>query len=323
MMVASAASPSGSPTRDHFNFMPYLSAPSSPKRFGEDFYLSAPTSPSSFYSQFDYFTGSNLDGDCDGGDDGFAFSVGGGSETPSRSAEELFHGGKIKPLHESSRTPLLSPRRSSPIAKGKKAVIEAFSPRRKKEVAESDGGGGERRGRDRTPAGSETSSSASKSGRRVTRSLSPYRVSHYTWEEEHQQRQRTKEEKSDLNSAPATAASSSSLSSTSKGSSGRKWRLRDFLLFRSASEGRGSSTDPLRKFHLFYKKGEEVKASSSTSTSFRGSETPRLRRKEPVSAHELHYARKRAETEDLKKRTFLPYKQGILGRLAGLGSITR
>lgn len=160
----------------------------------------------------------------------------------------------------------------------------------------------------------------------MTRSLSLCILSHYTWEEEHQQRQRTKEENSDLNSAPATAASSSnssSLSSTSKGSSGRKWRLRDFLLFRSASEGRGSSTDPLRKFHLFYKKGEEVKASSSTSTSFRGSETPRLRRKEPVSAHELHYARKRAETEDLKKRTFLPYKQGILGRLAGLGSITR
>jgi hypothetical protein len=25
----------------------------------------------------------------------------------------------------------------------------------------------------------------------------------------------------------------------------------------------------------------------------------------------------------LKKRTFLPYKQGILGRLAGLGSNTR
>jgi hypothetical protein len=38
---------------------------------------------------------------------------------------------------------------------------------------------------------------------------------------------------------------------------------------------------------------------------------------------ELHYARKKAESEDLKKRTLLPYKQGNLGSLVGLGSNTR
>nr|KYP50945.1 hypothetical protein KK1_027305 [Cajanus cajan] len=58
--------------------------------------------------------------------------------------------------------------------------------------------------------------------------------------------------------------------------------------------------------------GEEVKGSSS----FRSSDS---RKKGPVSAHELHYAMKKAESEDMKKKTFLPYRQGILGRLAGFG----
>ncbi|GAU36153.1 hypothetical protein TSUD_316820 [Trifolium subterraneum] len=291
-------SPNQSPTMDHFDFnrlSPYLSAPSSPKRFGEDFYLSAPTSPSRFFSQFE-----------DEEDVGFAFSVNRESDSSPRSAEELFHGGKIKPL-ESAKSPLLSPNRvkKSTISKGKKAIIEAFSPKNKKDYSTTP----DRRGRDRTPA-SEISSS--NSGRRVTRSHSPYRISKYTWVEEqqrnhHQQQQHSNKEDSVESVVPVTNSSKSS----------RIWRLRDFLLFRSASEGRGTSKDPFRKYPVSYNKklSEEAKVSSSI---------PRSRRKENgVSAHELHYARKKAESEDLKKRTFLPYKQGILGRLAGLGSNSR
>ena len=324
MEVAVASpSPPGSPTMDHFDFngariSPYLSAPSSPKRFGE-YYLSAPTSPSrfaEFYSEFEADGGNN--------DDGFAFFVSGESTKPSRSAEELFDGGKIKPLlkddelFESARSPLLSPAQQqpkrSPIAQGKKVLREAFSPRKKKDSDAFASSGGreseERRGRDRTPAAAVSSSS-----RRVTRSHSPYRVSHYTWEEEqHQHQQQQGSNKEDPNRASLSSTSSSSKSS-------RKWRLRDFLLFRSASEGRGSSKDPFRKYPVSFRKPEEGKASTS---SFRNSEIPpKSRRKEPISAHELHYARKKAESEDLKKRTFLPYKQGILGRLAGFGSLTR
>lgn len=293
-------SPRESPNIDHFDFnriSPYLSAPSSPKRFGEDFYLSAPTSPSRFFSQFE------------DEDAGFAFSVHRESDSSPRSAEELFHGGVIKPL-ESAKSPLLSPNRvkKSPIAKGKKAIMEAFSPKNKKD---SSLGNGERRGRDRTPA-SEFSSS--NSGRRVTRSHSPFRTSQYTWVEEQQQHKQSQINKEDSVESVQTVSSSKS---------SRIWRLRDFLLFRSASEGRGTSKDPFRKFPVSYNKklSEEGKGSSSP---FRSSEIPRPRRKDSgVSAHELHYARKKAESEDLKKRTFLPYKQGILGRLAGLGSNTR
>jgi hypothetical protein len=301
MEVLAHNSPNQSPTIDHFDFnrlSPYLSAPSSPKRFGEDFYLSAPTSPSRFFSQFE------------DEDVGFAFSVNRESDSSPRSAEELFHGGKIKPL-ESAKSPLLSPNRvkKSPISKGKKAIIDAFSTKNKKDsssLVTTTTTTPERRGRDRTPA-SEISSS--NSGRRVTRSHSPYRTSKYTWVEEQQrnQNQQQSNKEDSVESVPATNSSKSS----------RIWRLRDFLLFRSASEGRGTSKDPFRKYPVSYNKKltEEGKGSPSI---------PRSRRKENgVSAHELHYARKKAESEDLKKRTFLPYKQGILGRLAGLGSNTR
>ncbi|RDX73422.1 hypothetical protein CR513_46978, partial [Mucuna pruriens] len=302
-MEVVTSSPSRSPSMDPFDFdrariSPYLSAPSSPKRFGfgEYYYLSAPTSPSRFFTDFDdssYYWEHQHDPRKNKGDDGFAFSVTGESENPSRSAEELFQGGKIKPLmkeenlSESAKSPLLpvaQPKRSSAIGQGKKAILEAFSPKKKKEEDLSE----ERRGRDR-------SIGSSSSGHRAARSLSPYRISHYTWDEEQNQVQSNKED-----TVPTTVSKSS-----------RKWRLRDFLLFRSASEGRGSSKDPLRKFPAFYKKPEEPKGSTPASSPGPGP-GPRTRRKD-LSAHELHYARKKAESEDLKKRTFLPYKQGILG----------
>ncbi|XP_019416749.1 PREDICTED: uncharacterized protein LOC109327988 isoform X2 [Lupinus angustifolius] len=298
----------GSPLIDHFDFnyearvSPYLSVPSSPKRFGE-IYMSAPTSPSrisEFYSEFEYFSITSPTPK-DDYHDGFAFLVGESEKSP-RSAEELFHDGRIKPLKEdndllfeSAKSPLLSRKHveRSAIEQGKKVIREAFSPRRNNRESEAT------RGRDKTPS---ITSSNSNNRHRVARSHSPCREPRYTWVEESQQGSN----KEDSNKASLT-------SSSSKGS--RKWRLRDFLLFRSASEGRGSSKDPLRKYPILFKKAEEGKGSSFRSS---GSDNPpRPRRKEPLSAHELHYARKKAETEDMKKKTFLPYKQGILGRLAG------
>lgn len=293
-----------SPNRDFdFDFngirtSPYLSAPSSPQRFG-NYYLSAPTSPSRF-SEFDYFNTIDAvsakhhhhhDGDGDDADYSFAFHVSQESERSSLSAAELFDGGKIKPLK-----PQPQPQSRSPW---KKTIRDVFSPK-KEETREG-------RGRDRTPA----AMSSSNSSRRATRSLSPYRNSEYAWEEEQrlpQQRQSSKEESNP--SASLTSSSSSSKSS-------RKWRLRDFLLFRSASEGRGSSKDPLRKYSVLYKKPEEAKNSSFRSIDSSSSGPGSKRR---ISAHEFHYAMKKAESNDLKKKTYLPYRQGILGRLAGFGS---
>ncbi|KAF2309884.1 hypothetical protein GH714_005485 [Hevea brasiliensis] len=239
--------------------MPFLSAPSTPKRFG-DCSLSAPTSPSrfaDFYRRFDEFASdanstpvspkAAAAPNNSGGDD-FAFDFRSELEENSLSAEELFDGGKIRPLkppprlQTEERSPLLSSRSPrSPIAQGKRIISESAS---------------------------------------------------------------------------------------------RKWRLRDFLLFRSASEGRAADKDPLRtKYPSFFRKPEDAKNTSFRSTDSSGSVSAASRRKGPVSAHELHYTKNKAASEDLKKKTFLPYKQGILGRLAfnptahalvnGFGSLAR
>ncbi|PON45871.1 hypothetical protein PanWU01x14_255430 [Parasponia andersonii] len=342
---------------------PYSTAPSSPKRFGE-YYFSAPTSPSrlsSFYRDFNELSTANGDvygsqsppkvpfnweenpgtpknrrvQDDDGRDhDDFAFDFSVDLERTSLSADELFDGGKIRPLKPPPRLQLIEiSNQGSSSAIRKNSSPDSRSS--KKTVNE--------RGRERNTTTMLLSTStngalsSSKSGRRATRSQSPLRVSQYPWEEEDQVRQPRNKNDNKQDSALVSKASISSTTTTTttttpssnpSKSSSRKWRLRDFLLFRSASEGRASEKDPLRRYYM--KKHEDVKNASFRSTdSFGGS----ARRKGPVSAHELHYTVNKAVSEDLKKKTFLPYKQGILGRLAfnpavhalanGFGSLTR
>ncbi|XP_044475003.1 uncharacterized protein LOC123202922 [Mangifera indica] len=322
---------------------PYLSAPASPKRFGEYFFTSAPTSPSGI-SQFDReFDSLYMMNDehssvvpfdweekpgtpksqspsraiaATDNEDDFAFNFSKEMEKESLTAEELFDGGKIRPLeppprlqlddHTTLKSPLLSSRSPrSPISLGKKVIREVFSPRGKKETdpfaaaventrkqTQND------RGRERRAPDLSKSSS-----RRATRSLSPFRVSEYPWEEEETQHQQ-----------PIKQSSFSSKPSSTSKSSSRKWRLRDFLLFRSASEGHSRDKEP--KYQALFKKHEDTKNSSFRSADSSGEPMSGSRRRGQVSAHELHYTQNKAASENLKKRTFLPYKQGILGRLA-------
>lgn len=314
-----------------FNSSPHSSAPSTPKRFGE-FLFSAPASPtrmSELYREFEEFSISIDDGygntrsspsslpkkaSTDQEDD-FAFDFSVELERASLSADELFDCGKIRPMEpppsRRRQTPdsgaLKFPK--SPLNQGKKIIRSALSPKRNAANETS----ANARGRDRTPA-----LSSSNSARRTARSLSPLRVSQYPWEEQQQQNN----------------SKQSSLSSSTPGSkSSRKWRLRDFLLFRSASEGRATDKDPFRKYSTSFKKHEDLKNASFRSAESFGPSSSSSRRKGPVSAHELHYNMKRAAAEDLKKKTYLPYKQSIFGRLSfspavnaianGFGSLTR
>lgn len=57
---------------------------------------------------------------------------------------------------------------------------------------------------------------------------------------------------------------------------------------------------------------EDVKNSSFRSTDSVGSAR---RRSGPISAHEVHYTVNRAVSEEMRRKTFLPYKQGLLGCL--------
>lgn len=326
-----------------FNSSPHSSAPSTPKRFGE-YFFSAPTSPSrasEFYKEFEQFSISINDaygGSTAGSpspslpkkadhEDDFAFDFSEELERASLSADELFDGGKIRPMEPPPPRRQIPNFPKLPITQGKKIIRKALSPKRR---GDSDEKSQNARGRDRTPA-----LSSSNSGRRATRSLSPLRVSQYPWEEEQQNIQQNNDNnKKQLVQLSLVSKESLSSSASAASKSSRKWRLRDFLLFRSASEGRATDKDPFRKYSTSFKKNEDLKNSSFRSTeSFGSSSTSSSRRRGPVSAHELHYNMKRAAAEDLKKKTYLPYKQSILGRLSfspavnaianGFGSLTR
>ncbi|CAN1197446.1 hypothetical protein LINPERPRIM_LOCUS15223 [Linum perenne] len=349
--------------------LPFLSAPASPRRFG-DFTLSAPSSPSrvaEFYRSFEDFSimGQYRDDEDDQNgvpfnweerpgtpkspkklpsfkDEDFAFDFSADSEKDSLPADELFDGGKIRPLKlpprllqvEDVKSPLLSSPKSprsprSPIEKGKRIIIGALSPRKKK-VSDpfkaameinAQKVNNEREERGRRDRASDLTSSSSRRGK--ARSLSPYRVSQYSWEEDerqlqhhHQHLQQQAGGQVDLDSLKTSSFSSNA--SASKSSSSRKWRFRDLLLFRSASEGRASDRDTYRKhaaaFGLF-RRHDDVKSCSIRSSDSTGSNSG-SRKKGQVSAHELHYTTNKAASDGMRKKTFLPYKQGILGRLA-------
>lgn len=349
-----------------------ISAPSTPKRFGEEYYFSAPASPtriSQFYRDFEEFysmiyeadgingyddqkegsgsgatvpfdweekpgkpkvkppivIGGSNDNDGGGGgfDYDFAFEVSEDFETASVSAEDLFDGGVIKPLKPPPRLQLpdavkakTSPARqhhkkesaATDTGTTSSAVQKSTSRRRTTEERE--------RGRVRAPAGAGGASSSS--SRRTTRSLSPLRVSdeYPPWEEEDHQQQSNKQQSPKPSVTNNFSRNSSALSTNSKNL--KKWSFKDFFLFRSASEGRAADKDPFRKYTAF-RRYEEARISSGRAIESPGGSTGgsiSRRRGPPVSAHELHYTINRAVSEDMKKKTFLPYKQGILGRLA-------
>ncbi|CAF2124567.1 unnamed protein product [Brassica napus] len=295
-----------------------LTAPSSPRKFSGCF-LSAPTSPrriTEWYREYEEAGSPRklTDNEEEDTADDFAFEIGDKSETRSLFAEELFDGGKIKPLkpppylqldnqqfHYKFSSPDSSPR--SPIAHGKDILRKAFSPRKKPtdvdpfEAAIDNirKGVGEERGRERLQ----------NPGRRATRSLSPFRVSAYPWEEQEQRevQQGHEQRKGSFSSIPST---SSSTCVSCKLSSSKKWRLKDLLLFRSASEGRArhNNKDFVKSLSGLFRKQEDSKSSSS-----RGRGSPSV-----SSAHEFHYMAKKAEAKGLKKKTFLPYMQ--IGRFA-------
>ncbi|XP_027916204.1 uncharacterized protein LOC114175635 [Vigna unguiculata] len=296
-----------------FNFdsncsSPFITAPSSPQRFGNNanFFFSAPTSPTRPTPFFFHDSHSSSvpflreqqqqQPQPNANHDDFEFNFTGHVDRPSLSADELFHAGKIRPLTPPlpSPSPVTSPGKNK--NREEEEEEEEEEEKKKKKV----------RGRERV----------SVSGRRgSSRSLSPLRISDIMSDSEEK--------------TVPSPTSNSKLSFLSSIPFTRKWRIRDFLLFRSASEGRATDKNPLRKY-VILSKSEDVRNSSFRSAESSGSVS---KRRGPVSAHELHYTVNRAASEEMKKKTFLPYKQGLLGCLGfnpgmhhiskGMGSLTR
>ncbi|MCI09683.1 hypothetical protein A2U01_0030770, partial [Trifolium medium] len=265
---------------------PYITAPSSPQRFANNFFFSAPTSPSRVSPIFPAQSSdpepnhSHNNNYSFGNDDDFEFDFSGNLQRDSLSAaDELFHGGKIRPLKPPQRFHSgdipISPRTQ------KKKTGNDHDPERDLDqfeaaIEETLRNKEEKRGRERVLS----------SGRKGSRSLSPLRVSDIV------------ESSEDVSvSVSSSTSNMKSFLSFTKGY--RKWRIRDFLLFRSASEGRADEKDPLRKYTALSKKSAAAAEDDVRNSSFRSTESSGSfsRRRGPVSAHELHYTLNRAATE--------------------------
>ncbi|XP_045788962.1 uncharacterized protein LOC123884016 [Trifolium pratense] len=271
-----------------FNFnnncsSPYITAPSSPQHF-----------PNNFFKHHDQPINTNNQEDED-----FEFTH---LQRSSLSADELFHAGKILPLN------LISP--SHPHHETEQKLVQKLQQQQEQEDEENLS----QHQQQNKLSGKERSSSFSFPSCRKNTKYSKLieEVEIFS-----QEKDKSSSKNNNLKqSETATVSSFSSFLSTISISKGyyRKWRIKDFLLFRSASEGRASDKDPLRKYRVLSKTTayEDVTGSSFRSVENSGSVS---KRRKPVSAHELHYTLNRAASEELKRKTMLPYKQGLLGCL--------
>ncbi|PUZ72940.1 hypothetical protein GQ55_2G435600 [Panicum hallii var. hallii] len=263
------------------------------------FFSSAPTSPSRASYAGDASPGA-------AGDEAtFDFTLGFSGQlqeaTPILAdADDLFEGGRIRPLNTPHPSILLVDDTSS--SSNYSSCTGPRSPRR------AGARGGDQaealeRGRSGRPAA--PTSAASSRSRRATRSLSPFRGGGGGGIEDDE--------------FPSSPPSPRSSMMRGCGSGSKKWRLKDLFLFRSASEGRatgGGSKDPLFKYTML---------SSSTSFSHPqklksgdGSASMRKGRGSTASASDMPYTTNRAAAEDMRRRTTTPlpfHRNSLFGYL--------
>ncbi|XP_076910140.1 uncharacterized protein LOC143567652 [Bidens hawaiensis] len=312
---------------------PYVSAPSSPGReplySHGGFFYSAPSSPMHHMLSSASFT--PLEDACGS----FEFELS-GEPAPLESmtsADELFLNGQIRPMKLSSH--LQRPQDQSPLTDNVEhdAVLEDNADRKFG------------RGRANLP---------SRDRRRKARSMSPLRSNTaFQWLEDFKfndgseltevNGSKSEEDKqlADDGNDNETPSSGASSRSSSLGRSSKRWIFLKELLYRSKSEGR-NSTNSNRNLKFWStlsfnpnssnknQKSVDSLTSKATGTAEEGSTAAvkstskkavnglGLNRKQvgrSASAHEVHYSRNRAQAEEMRKKTYLPYRQGLLGCL--------
>lgn len=242
------------------------------------FFSSAPTSPSRASSY-----AADEQGDAASFDFAFGFSGQLRESTPIlAAADELFEGGRIRPLNgPRSSGSLLADEDYTSIS------VSPRSPRRTRTMSAVRGGAGDRaevsadhgqtRGRSGRPAPASSSSGVSSRSRRATRSLSPYRGDPIDDE---------------FSSSPPSPRGAASLM-RGCGSGSRKWRLKDLFLFRSASEGRATAgKDPLLKYSMLKSGGDASMRKGRGSAASASDMAP--------------YTVSRAAAEEMRRRTTTP-----------------
>ncbi|CAL4990590.1 unnamed protein product [Urochloa decumbens] len=296
---------------------PFVSAPSSPSRDRDPYHLaacfySAPASPSRGGGGKDF-------GGAGGGLLDFDFDFSSRFPSPSAaamsSADELFCNGQIRPVRLAAA--LLQPQQ--PLAGD-------TSPRGPGTAADAEEGGGgvpDERGRVR-----------GRSVRRKARSMSPFRT-HWRRSPAPPAPQTPPPDpesaadepaavtpaasRSSSSSSTASSASSTS-SSSSRGGGSRRWGgfLKD-LLHRSKSDGGkthhhsplpAAPTSPSPAAAL--KRSPSPSPSPAAQRSATGSTGHHRGGGRRRSAHERLYEARRAEAEEMRRRTYLPYRQGFL-----------
>lgn len=263
------------------------------------------------------------------GNDGEALSV------PMSPADELFCNGRIRPIQPSAvpqKTPLpnfehQSKAQSSVTSKKGNDTEEKYRGRQRNE----------NKNRHRC----------------LARSLSPRRNSFCHWGGKGNGQKndgviRNSAEEEGLEGIKIVGSASSSTQLKPRGSR-RKCCLTDFIFRRCKSDGAKLDSDEMGLSFSSYsklsssdkeKKRASAQAKAAQKKQMAGSTTNRTayisspnrkgvpvsaqelhyisspnRKGVRVSAHELHYTENRAQAEELRKKTLLPYKQGVLGCL--------
>lgn len=247
------------------------------------FFSSAPTSPSR--------AGYGADAPPADGDTTFDFTFGFSGQlresTPIlAAADELFEGGRIRPLNNPHPSILLVDDASTSPRSPRRRTGERGA---ETEVSE--------RGRSSRPA---PVSSASSRSRRATRSLSPFRGG--------------------ADEFPSSPPSPRTSLTRGCGSGSRMWRLKDLFLFRSASEGRATgagSKDPLLKYTML----SSPSSSSLHAQKLKGGDgntSMRKGRGSTASASDMPYTVSRAAAEEMRRRTTTPlpfHRNSLFGYL--------
>ncbi|PIN08832.1 hypothetical protein CDL12_18589 [Handroanthus impetiginosus] len=294
---------------------PYVSAPSSPGRGTPlaGFYYSAPASPMHFVlsktNLNSYPSAAAAAGDATGSFEfDFDFSTtlpstGANSPESMTSADELFLNGQIRPMKLS--THLQRPQLLAPLIESDDVVDDEQTFTRGRDLKFRSG-----------------------SLRRRTRSMSPMRnTTSFHCESDDSKRSSTRdvnninntgEEKGPQETTPCASRSSSA------GRSSKRWVFLKEFLYRSKSEGRSEGYKFWSSLSFSPVKDKKMapltsnrKVKEQTGEGKRGAVNKKGAGKRVISPspHELHYTAKRAQAEEMRKKTFLPYRQGLLGCL--------
>ncbi|KAJ1265808.1 hypothetical protein BS78_08G102200 [Paspalum vaginatum] len=274
---------------------PFVSAPSSPSRDASfsaaaaGCFYSAPASPA---------RGGPGAGDEYGCEQGFDFDFDFSSRCPSpaaaamSTADELFHNGQIRPMRLASF--LLRPQALPPLNGDAPADLPAPVSEVQAEA----------------PAADERGRFRCRSVHRRSRSLSPFRTS---WLSPSSSPAPAAQSVEAAPSASRSSSSSSTASSASSSSSRnlRSWGFFKDLLHRSKSDGGKNAHLPSNNPSPPPPPAPKRNPSPAVSRGRGSARRP---------AHARLYEARRAEAEEMRWRTFLPYRQGLLLGCLGLGS---